>query len=154
MSKWVWLGLFLLTVAAIGWLGTGSQVSPKSSPSPTTTGTPLGYEGVETEVSPVPQIPMTPSLIMPPEPSPYVDVPPNEPGIIDHPDYVPPPIYDSGISDPAETNFPPPPQAYPPDANTTPIPFEENNEPIPQYLQPPLGSEDGFMDALPPPDEE
>lgn len=165
MSKWIWFGLFVMTLAAIAYLGTRPSVAPSDSAKRPLESVPRRAETVdEPNVIASPPVPMTPSLVMPPEPSPYVDVPPNMPSSPDHPDYVPPPMVDGTLGDlPPPESYPPPPQAYPNpafpspgtdgDPNYFPQPFGEN-EPIPQYLQPTPGFNDETLDSLPPPSDE
>lgn len=150
MAKWIWLALFVITVAVIAWLGTrqpSENPTPKAAPS--TLSAPSD-ESVESEVPVVPQVPMNPQQITPPAPTPYTDV---QPQFNDTPRPEGSPVYEGVPNDPLDNNYPPPPQAYPPDMNNSQVPFGDA-EAMPQYLQPTPGLDDEGMDILPPPEEE
>ncbi|MBI1861623.1 MAG: hypothetical protein HYR96_11965 [Deltaproteobacteria bacterium] len=144
MSKWIWLALFFLTVGAVAWFGTRKPEAPR-----TELKTEVAREQpTELEAPVVSQIPMTPQLVRPPEPSPYNDTPPNV-AVPDHPDYVPPPIY-GGAPDQNPYVPPPPAQAYPGDEELT---YGDTGEAMPQYLKPQPGSsleEQEALEAQPP----
>lgn len=163
MSKWVWFSLFVVTVVAIGWYGTRP---PKPTPPPVAkpvppvgAASPTGQAPqvpVDTAMPAVSPIPMTPALIEPPKPSPYIYDPPR----VDHgiqPEFEPPPGYEAPQVYP-EGPMPPPSQVYPLDSSQ--LPFEEsvlgeNGEPLPEYMRPPPGAFDpDQMDMAPPPDEQ
>ena len=164
MSKWVWFFLFIVTVVAIGWYGTRQpeaeappavkSVPPVGAVSPISPRPKVPVETVAPVVSP---IPMTPALIEPPEPSPYVDDPPRADSGI-YPEFEPPPGYAEPPPVFPEGGMPPPSQVYPMDAPQLPFDesgFGENGEPLPEYMRPPPGALDpDQMDMVPPPDEE
>ncbi len=169
MAKWIWLGLFVLTVGATIWLGRNEQPRSQSNAKALMLRQknivdPVDSTVIETERPLVSILPMAPNLIRAPEPSPYVDSLSAVPGD----ESTPPPNYGAGFE--PEPNFPPPPvQNFPQESGGggapnsggqgtgSESPPEMDGEPLPEYLRPQPGmqpNDQSEFENVAPPDEE